>query len=65
MNNSEEYRYPSIKTIKNDQKTPLYLAIEKGDIENIQFLLENEKIDLNVINKIETKTDECYEKFNR
>ena len=65
MNNSEEYRDPSIKTIKNDEKTPLYLAIEKGNNEIIQLLLENEKIDLNVVNKIETKTDEYYEKYNK
>lgn len=33
-------------------KTPLYFAVEKGNIEVIKLLLANDKLDINVLNKI-------------
>ena len=33
-----------------NSRTALYLAVKKGNIDIIKFLLENEKIDLNIIN---------------
>ena len=57
LDNPEEYKDPSITTIKNDQKTPFYLAVEKENLEIIQLLLESDKIDINIvfITKTETK----------
>lgn len=48
-------------------KTALYIAIEKGNIEIVKLLLKNEKIDVNISNRIkwhESGTDNCnqYEK---
>ena len=39
-----------MKFILKYYETALYLAVEKGNIEIIKLLLENEKIDTNILN---------------
>ena len=55
------YRW-SVKTIKKEEKTAFYLAVEKEDLEIIQHLLSLEKVDINIPctseNNIESEKDE-------
>ena len=36
-------------------KTALYLAVEKGNIKIVRLLLENDKIDINILNVVNKK----------
>lgn len=49
-----------VKTSKKDgydEKTPLYLAIEKQNIELVDLLLKNKSIDINIINRFDCATE--------
>ena len=37
-----------MKSLINFHKTPLYIAVEKGDFEIVQILLSHPKIDINL-----------------
>ncbi|KAK8834772.1 hypothetical protein M9Y10_003628 [Tritrichomonas musculus] len=57
------YRW-SVKTIKKEEKTSFYLAVEKGNLEIIQYLLSSEKVDINIPNRSETIIDSDKDEYS-